>query len=60
MIEIKIKVQNRKVEGLYNITGYTGLNDIAMAILELEAMKQRMLEKSEDYEPIVEIKEEGK
>lgn len=56
MIEIRIVAKKRKIESHYNIAGYTTLNDVALVLLELERMKKTMLEESENYEPIVEIK----
>lgn len=56
MIEIKIEAKNRKIQTSYNIEGYTTLNDVALTLLELEKIKQRLLDESENYEPELEIK----
>jgi hypothetical protein len=55
MIEIKIESKNRKIQSHYNIEGYTELNDVAMTLLELERIKKRLLDESENYEPIMEL-----
>jgi len=57
MIKIRIEAKNRKIQSSYHIKGYTELNDVAMALLELEKIKQRLLDESENYEPIMEIKD---
>jgi NRPS condensation-like uncharacterized protein len=58
MIEIKIESKNRKIQSYYNISGYTELNDVAMALLELKKIEQRLLNESENYESIMELKDD--
>jgi len=55
MIEIRIKSENKKIQSSVEITGKTKLYDVAMMLLELERMKQKVMEESENYESDMEI-----
>ena len=57
MIDIKIRCAGRKIETSYHLQDLVCLSDIGLAILELERVKQKLLEESDNCEPDVEIKE---
>jgi NRPS condensation-like uncharacterized protein len=52
---IQIEAKNRKIQSRYQISGKTTLNDVALILLELERMKQKIMEESENYEPLMEM-----
>ena len=56
MIEIKVKSEGNKIESSYDLNGDVKLADIGLAICELEKMKLRLLDESEDCEPDISIK----
>lgn len=56
MIDIKIRCKERQIETSYHLQDFVCLSDIGLTILELERIKQRLLEESENCEPEVEIK----
>ena len=57
MIEINLSVdENHICHTNYNIEGYTTLNDVALILLEMNKIKQILLEESENYKPIMEMK----
>ena len=58
MIEVHIKINDEHLcHTECDFKGYTTLNDVALVLLELEKVKQHILDKSDDYEPIMEMKE---
>jgi len=57
MIIIKIESKNRKIQSQYEIKGYTELNDVAMTLLELNKIQKWLLDESDNYEPIMELKD---
>lgn len=57
MIEISLKVdENHICHTNYNVEGYTTLNDVALILLEWEKIKQTLMEESNNYKPIMEMK----
>ena len=58
MIKIQIEAKDRKIQSSYVIEGYTELNDVAMTLLELNKISKWLLDESDNYEPIMELKDE--
>lgn len=55
MIEIKIRSEGNKIESSYDVNGKVILADIGLAICELEKMKLRLLDESENCPPEISI-----
>ena len=56
MIDIRIRTVDDKIEKSHEMKETTTLNDIGLCLLELENVKRWLLDKSEDFEPEIEIK----
>jgi len=58
MIDIRIECEDRQIQTKYHLEGFVSLNDIALALLEIDRIKLQLLEESESCPPEVEIRDE--
>jgi len=55
MIEIRIVIKDGIIQSHYNFEGKNNLRDVAIALLEVEMMKDAILYEAEKFKPDVEI-----
>lgn len=60
MIEIRIRAYGTKIESSYDIDEEVKLADIGLCICELEKMKYRLVDESENCPPDISINGAGK
>lgn len=50
MINIRVRAINHKIESSYEKKDFVTLNDFAICVLELERIKQRLIDESDNCE----------
>jgi len=55
-MEIRIRCTDKRIQSSYQVKGHTTLNDTSLMLLELKRMEHVLLDESDNYETIMDIR----